>query len=81
MARNAWVSSGTTLAVYVIVGHILWGEKTLPTLGQFFSHFFVGCFGSSQQTCYVKYNIILSAASKAADKFVGCFKSSRQKND
>jgi hypothetical protein len=29
--------------------------------------------GSSRQTCYVKYNIILSAAFKAADRFVGCF--------
>jgi hypothetical protein len=29
---------------------------------------FVSCFGSSRQTCYVKYNIGLSAALKAADK-------------
>jgi hypothetical protein len=38
-------------------------------LAQFFSHFFVGCFESSRQTSFVKYNIGLC-----------CFQSSRLKN-
>jgi recombinational DNA repair protein RecR len=50
------------------------------TTAQFFSHFFVGCFESSRQTSLVKYNIGLSAALEAADKSVGCFQSSPQKN-
>jgi hypothetical protein len=53
--------------------------KQGDSLALFFSHCFVGCFESSRQTYVIFYRTGLLAASKAADKSVGCFQSSRKK--